>query len=251
MGSSSENSVLDGIEQGGMEYLSDDKWVPSSSAHTPPKVTVSEPSGSFCQLDSRFSVPLPPDDVYEIIIDPNNRRVFKNVKEVTYRKVLEDDGNRQLVEVEQLGRWRFLIFNGVFTCRVKVEQNRQEHSMRYNLAQQGMMEKFMGSWKIDPQYEEDADSTSSNASSSGESSFTSETVEKARKCRLTGSWVTLHQMVQPAFVPPWPLKGYVRGVCGQIVQDVCVDLQLEAIRLAELKSTPALKSQNSDMYEVD
>ncbi|KAL2621234.1 hypothetical protein R1flu_001439 [Riccia fluitans] len=34
---------------------------------------------------------LPPDDVYDIITDPNNRRVFKNVKEVTYRKVLEDD----------------------------------------------------------------------------------------------------------------------------------------------------------------
>lgn len=80
MESSSETRVLDGVEQGGLEYVSDEKWVPSSSAHAPPIVTVSEPSGAFCQMDSRFSVPLPPDDVYEIIIDPNNRRVFKNVK---------------------------------------------------------------------------------------------------------------------------------------------------------------------------
>lgn len=123
--------------------------------------------------------------------------------------------------------------------------------MNYNLAREGMMKKFMGSWKIHPKYEDDADSTSSNASSIGDSSFTSETLDKASKRRLTGSWVTLHQVVQPAFLPPWPLKRYVRGVCGQIIQDVCVDLQLEAIRLAQLKSAPALESPNSDMYEVD
>jgi hypothetical protein len=43
-----------------------------------------------------------------------------------FRKVLEDDGNRQLVEVEQLGRWRFLMLSGTFSSRVIVEQNREE-----------------------------------------------------------------------------------------------------------------------------
>jgi hypothetical protein len=53
------------------------------------------------------------------------------MQEVCYRKVLEDDGNRQLVEVEQLGRWRFLMFSGTFSSRVMVEQNRQEHQVTY------------------------------------------------------------------------------------------------------------------------
>lgn len=120
--------------------------------------------------------------------------------------------------------------------------------MHYDLAEQGMMKKFVGSWKIDPIYEADADSSSSN-SSGEEASSTSETGEKGQS-RLTGSWVTLQQVVQPALVPPWPLKGYVKGVCGQIIKDVCVDLQLEAIRLADIKSSPH-KQMNSDMNEVD
>jgi hypothetical protein len=47
-------------------------------------------------------------------------------QEVVFRKVLEDDGNWQLVEVEQLGRWRFLMLSGTFSSRVIVEQNRNE-----------------------------------------------------------------------------------------------------------------------------
>jgi hypothetical protein len=47
--------------------------------------------------------------------------------------VLEDDGNRQLVEVEQLGRWHFLMISGTFSSRVMVEQNRQEHQVHASL----------------------------------------------------------------------------------------------------------------------
>ncbi|BBN17142.1 hypothetical protein MPTK1_7g12310 [Marchantia polymorpha subsp. ruderalis] len=237
---STEEKQLEGVEKGGLEYLSDETWVPTSTVHAPPQVKVTEPSGSFCRIESRFSVSLPPDDVFDIIIDPNNRRVFKNVKEVTYRKVLEDDGNRQLVEVEQLGRWKFLVFSGTFACRVFVEQNRKEHTMHYDLARQGMMKKFQGSWKIEPKYETE---TGSSASERGEKS--------ASTGRLIGSWVSLQQTVQPALIPPWPLSNYVRGVCGQIIKDVCADLQLEAIRLAELKAKSEVKSSSSQGKEVE
>lgn len=77
---STEEKQLEGVEKGGLEYLSDETWVPTSTVHAPPQVKVTEPSGSFCRIESRFSVSLPPDDVFDIIIDPNNRRVFKNVK---------------------------------------------------------------------------------------------------------------------------------------------------------------------------
>ncbi|KAL2612866.1 hypothetical protein R1flu_024558 [Riccia fluitans] len=176
--------------------------------------------------DSR-RVCLPPDDVYDIITDPNNRRVFKNVKEVTYRKVLEDDGDRQLVEVEQLGRWKFLVFSGTFACRVFVEQSRTEFSMHYHLARQGMMKKFQGSWKIEPKYDNESGSSSSE---NGENSDS----ENSKK--LIGSWVNLQQIVQPALIPPWPLSNYVRGISAQILKDVCADLQQEAMRLAAQKA---------------
>ncbi len=51
---------------------------------------------------------------------------------MTYRKVLENDGNRLLVELEQLGRWRFLVFSGSFASRIFIEQNRREHLVSVN-----------------------------------------------------------------------------------------------------------------------
>lgn len=52
-------------------------------------------------------------------------------QEVVYRKVLEDDGNRQYVEVEQLGRWKFLFLSGAFATRIFLEQKRQEKTVQF------------------------------------------------------------------------------------------------------------------------
>lgn len=41
------------------------------------------PQGSLCNLNLRFKAGLPPDAVYNIIIDPENKRVFKNIKVCT------------------------------------------------------------------------------------------------------------------------------------------------------------------------
>ena len=41
---------------------------------------VSVPKGSLCNLNVKVNVGLPPDAVYNIVIDPDNKRVFKNIK---------------------------------------------------------------------------------------------------------------------------------------------------------------------------
>lgn len=41
---------------------------------------VTVPKGSLCDLNLRVKVGLPPDAVFNIIIDPENKRVFKNIK---------------------------------------------------------------------------------------------------------------------------------------------------------------------------
>ena len=41
---------------------------------------VSVPKGSLCNLTVNVNVGLPPDAVYNIVIDPDNKRVFKNIK---------------------------------------------------------------------------------------------------------------------------------------------------------------------------
>ncbi|KAG0611324.1 hypothetical protein M758_7G132300 [Ceratodon purpureus] len=206
-----EVGALDGVEGGGMTVLEDEAWVPADFVHEPPVLKVTQPKGSFCQIDARFSVALDPEGVYNIITDPNNRRVFKNIKEVVFRKVLEDDGNRQLVEVEQLGRWRFLMLSGTFSSRVIVEQNREEKSMLFDLSRQGMMKKFSGSWKIEPM-----------ADGAGE------------RDGASGAWVNFQQVLEPAVIPPWPLNGYVRGVTERIIREMLADLQNECLRLSQV-----------------
>ncbi|MCO5553001.1 hypothetical protein L7F22_006521 [Adiantum nelumboides] len=220
-------TALDGVEGDGKTHIEDDAWTPLEFVHEPPVLIVTQPKGSFCQIDARFSVPLPADDVYNIITDPNNRRVFKNIKEVTYRKVLQDDGNKQLVEIEQLGRWRFLMISGTFACRVLVEQDRKQHTMIFDLVKQGMMKKFSGSWKIE-------EFDPSEASNKADRSATKDG-DELEKLGQKGSWITFSQVVEPAIVPPWPLNGYVRGVTAKIVREILGDLQRECIYLAEMK----------------
>lgn len=41
---------------------------------------VTVPEGSLCQLNSIFKVGLPPEAVFDILSDPGNKRVFKNIK---------------------------------------------------------------------------------------------------------------------------------------------------------------------------
>lgn len=51
-------------------------------------------------------------------------------QEVISRKVLVDDGSRQVVQVEQAAIWKFLWLSGTISVNVLVEQNREDHSVR-------------------------------------------------------------------------------------------------------------------------
>ncbi|CAI5511615.1 unnamed protein product [Closterium sp. Naga37s-1] len=138
------------------------------------QLAVSTPKGTFCQLDCQVTLALPPDAVYNTLCDPYNRRVFKNIKAVKHRKVLEDDGDRQLVEVEQSAAWRFLVFSGAFDTRLLVTQDRAERTMSFKIAQPGFMRRFEGFWRVEPL----PVPGSADMRTEGESKGGSETAEK-------------------------------------------------------------------------
>lgn len=52
------------------------------------------------------------------------------LQEVISRKVLLDEGFRQVAEVEQAAIWRFLWWSGTITVHVIVDQNRKDHTVR-------------------------------------------------------------------------------------------------------------------------
>lgn len=166
---------------------------------------------------------MPPDALFDIVTDPENKRVFKNIKKVTYRKVLEDEGHRQLVEVEQLAIWRFLCFSGTFSIRVFVDQNRHTHSLKFHLAKEGFMKRFEGTWDVRPVY---VDSPHCEVVASPEDDPLCSTSRVA-------SEVHFRQTLQPILVPPPPVSWYIRGITSKQTEMLIEDLQAEAKRLRE------------------
>jgi hypothetical protein len=83
-------------------------------------------------------------------------------------------------------------------------------------AKKGFMKQFEGSWKIQPFYidAEGGPAPEDNAN-------------------RVASIVFLQQVLQPALVPPPPIKGYVRGITAKATEVLTLNLQAEGRRLRQ------------------
>lgn len=176
-------------------------------------------------------VGLPPDAVYNIVTDPDNKRVFKNIKEVISRKVLVDEGLRQVVEVEQAAIWRFLWWSGTISVHVLVDQNREDHSMKFKQIKSGFMEKFEGSWKMEPLFVDEELCHPLKPKSMAE--YVACTNGRGR----IASKLRLEQLIQPTIVPPPPISWYLRGITTKTTEMLIDDLLAEAARIRQASST--------------
>ncbi|GMY26238.1 putative nucleoredoxin 1 [Fagus crenata] len=195
-------------------------WVDQS-----PEIKVSVPKGSLCNLNVKVDVGLPPDAVYNIVTDPDNKRVFKNIKEVISREVLVEEGLRQVVELEQAAIWRFLWWSGTISVHVLVDQNREDHSMKFKQVKTGFMKKFEGRWKVDPVFIDEKMCSPLKPKTWEE--YCACTRGKGR----VGSKVSLEQLIQPAIVPPPPISWYLRGITSKTTEMLINDMLAEAARI--------------------
>ncbi|CAI0434655.1 unnamed protein product [Linum tenue] len=205
----------------------------------PPVIQVSVPKGSLCNLSVKVNVGLPPDAIYDIVIDPDNRRVFKNIKEVISRKVLYDDGQRQLVEVEQAAIWTFLWWSGTMSVHVLVDQNRKDHSMKFKQVKTGFMERFEGSWKVEPLFVDEQICHPLKPKTWAD--YDSCTGGRGR----IGSVVSLEQLIQPSIVPPPPISWYLRGITSKTTEMIVTDLLAESARIREGINGPQLEESET------
>lgn len=196
----------------------------------PPEIKVTVPEGSLCNLNLRFKAGLPPDAVYNIIIDPENKRVFKNIKEVISRKVLLDEGSRQVVEVEQAAIWKFLWWSGILSVHVFVDQNRKNHTVKFKQGRTGFMRKFEGCWKIEPIFVDKEVCLPLHPCSLEE--YESCTGGRGR----VASAITLDQLIEPALLPPPPISWYLRGITSRTTEMLVNDLIAETARLRGISS---------------
>ncbi|XP_022776108.1 uncharacterized protein LOC111317873 isoform X2 [Durio zibethinus] len=147
------------------------------------------------------------------------------IKEVISRKVLVDEGQRQVVEVEQAALWRFLWWSGTISVHVLVDQNREDHSMKFKQLNTGFMKKFEGHWRVEPVFVDE------------KICFPFKPKTLAEYCSCTGgkgrigSKASLDQLIQPAIVPPPPISWYLRGITAKTTEMLINDLLAEAARL--------------------
>lgn len=213
------------------------------------QIKVSVPKGSLCNLKVNVNVGLPPDAVYNIVIDPDNKKVFKNIKEVISRKVLVDEGHRQVVELEQAALWKFLWWSGTIAVHVLVDQNSEDHSMKFKQVKTGFMKKFEGCWRVEPLFVDEKLCFPFKPKSWSE--YCSCTGGKGR----LGSKVSLEQLIQPAIVPPPPISWYLRGITTRTTEMLINDLRAEAARirgdLGPEKSNKEFELSEDLLSEID
>ncbi|KAF3676249.1 hypothetical protein FXO38_04355 [Capsicum annuum] len=276
-----DKSILRGSNKGATVVIDVDKekqlqsWKENPSWNDPPPyVKVSVPKGSLCNLNVKVDIGLPPDTVYDIVTDPENKRVFKNIKgslggyefkpweqplavmqgmavynkrhspdpvhRVLSRKVLVDEGSRQVVELDQAAIWRFLWWSGTISVHVLVDQNREDYTvmtkpdhrliagflyMKFTQVKTGFMERFEGRWKVEPLLVDEHLCHPYRPKTLAD--YISCTKGKGR----IGSTVSLDQLIQPAIVPPPPISWYLRGITAKTTEMIITDLVAEAARI--------------------
>ncbi|PSC76568.1 hypothetical protein C2E20_0772 [Micractinium conductrix] len=205
-------------------------------------VVVEKPAaGYMCSLSMCARVPLPPDELYALLIDPSEcLRVFKTLKRVTHRNVIADDGQgNRTVEVDQTGAWRFLCFRGNFTVRMVVEQRKHDRTISFRLARSGFMKDFTGTWQIHPYDNASLDRLVNRHHPSPLHRLQVVVVSSLRAVEATlglagqqqDSLVQLQQSIAPAFAPPKAVARALERIAAKQIQKIMGDLQEEARRI--------------------
>lgn len=211
------------------------------------------PRGFFCSIKLLARIPLPPEEVYGILVDPENYKIFRSVKKVRNRRVLWDDKHgKEEVEVEQVGQWRFGPFKGSFNVHLKVNQDRNKKTMDFKLAdkvQRPYMKDFTGGWVIKPY---NSDNVDEMITFPGRHWGPLHNLKKAFhefEDALTGkhansSIVELRQSVAPGLKPPKAFEGLLIGLAAKQVRTIMEDLLNEADRRNKEKARIVKEEKN-------
>lgn len=202
----------------------------------------SPPDGFFCTLSMKGKVPLPPEEVYEILTDINNVSIFRSIKKVKNRKILTDDGRRLRAEVEHLAKWQLGFLKGTFTIKLLVEQDRHDKSINFRLSNpKGFMKDFTGQWRIRP-FTQDVLDEEINWPGRHWGPFHSlktavhSIEDKMMQKKIGASLVELEQSVAPKYMPPPPIDSLLRRISAQQIKHIMDDLNKEAQRRLKIKA---------------
>jgi hypothetical protein len=198
------------------------------------------PQGFWCSIKLLARIPLPPEEVYGILTDPENYKIFRSVKEMRNRRVLSDNKHgKEEVEVEQVGQWRFGPFKGSFNVHLIVNQDKHKRTMDFKLAHDKMqrpyMKDFSGGWVIKPYNSDNVDEMVTFPGRHWGSLHNLKKAFHELEDALTGkhansSIVELKQSVAPGITPPKAFEGFLIKLTARQVRTIMEDLLKEADR---------------------
>ncbi|XP_010477651.1 PREDICTED: uncharacterized protein LOC104756721 [Camelina sativa] len=215
--SKSESETDDDNDQDKMKkYYDEDEverqaqlWIDAEKKHiwhdAPPKVKVTTKKG-LCHMKIDLTVGFPPDKVFGIITAGSfflNPPLTSNS-----RKVLREDGPRQIAKVVKTVDWEFLGSSFDIPISLIVDENRKDLITKYKKKRMMMMKVFKGSYKVEPLYVD-----SERLCKQMEPKSPEEYKRCSRGQGRIASKVILNQYFQP--YPPFnlpPLSKYIRDV---------------------------------------
>ncbi|CAL9216071.1 unnamed protein product [Arabidopsis halleri] len=150
-----------------------------------------------------------------------------NVKENKSRKVLMEDGPRQIAKVKKTVDWKFLGSSFAVPISVIVDENRKDLTAKYKKKKMILMKVFEGSYKVEPLYV-DSERLCKNMEPNSP--------EEYKRCSggqgRIASKVTMNQYFKP--YPPFnlpPLSWYIREVTIKNTKTALKTLQTWGITL--------------------
>lgn len=118
---------------------------------------VSNADGYLCHLQATCHFRATPQTVYAIFVNTDNTGVFRDIKTSGKREVLEEEprgeGYRRVVQVEQVGESKVLMFHTTFTTEVRVVEDDSDPSQLktdFELIRSDILTRFHGSWLVTP-----------------------------------------------------------------------------------------------------
>ncbi|DBA66911.1 TPA: hypothetical protein ACH3X2_002031 [Trebouxia sp. C0005] len=119
---------------------------------------VSNADGYLCRLQATCHFPVAPATVYAIFVNTDNTGVFRDIKTSGRREVIEEkphgQGYRRVVEVEQVGESKILMWHTTFSTEVRVVEDDSDPARlktEFELVRSDILTRFHGSWLVTPE----------------------------------------------------------------------------------------------------
>lgn len=198
----------------------------SSWVDQPPTIKV---LNSPWDLNVEVDIGLPPDTVYNMLTDPKDERIFKNIKSLLSQKLLVDDDRKQVMEVAMAVTWSMFWWSRTMSGRVLLSNNKEEKKVTLKPRCLRFMDSLEGCWdaEVSPIFVDEKACFPSKPKSFAD--YYSCTRGKGR----LGSRVSLTQGCPAPFL--WRLRG-IKTTPDQLITDLLEESAKVRESLSPLKS---------------